>query len=62
MIATMNMHGVIELSPETEIEAFALKRWSEISAVPQDDPMRMETFKWRSSSLVIHLAVKDKMP
>jgi hypothetical protein len=58
MKATMSRNGVITLSPETDCEAFALTHWAAEAAVPQDDVMRCETFKWRSTSLVIDLTVK----
>jgi len=53
MKATMDVHGVITLKPESSIEAFALRNWIDDAWISQEDLMRMESGHWRSSNLMV---------
>lgn len=54
MKSTMDSQGVITLSAENSLEAFALQRWVEMAIIRVDDKMRCENHHWRSTYLVIN--------
>lgn len=54
MKAIMDAAGVITLSPESSIEAFALRRWVDAAIIPVNDVMRCESHHWRSTYLIVN--------
>ena len=57
MKATMDESGVITLSPDTQIEAFALKVWADQAAFQAPGGLG-QPMHWRGT----HLAVETSMP
>jgi hypothetical protein len=53
MKASLSINGVITLEPETEVEAYAMKYWSQESWVMQEDPARRENGHWRGSKMLV---------
>lgn len=53
MKVEMGETGMLTLSAETSVEAFALKKWCEAALVAQEDVMRGEACHWRGSMLMV---------
>lgn len=53
MKAEMFEDGVIKIIPESGVEAYALRKWSESALIQAVDLQRMEDGYWRGSSLLI---------
>lgn len=53
MKAEMSKHGIITLSPETSLEAYALKLWAEQASIRADDLQRCENRYWLGSRIVV---------
>lgn len=53
MKATMNQLGDIVIVPETEIEAYALRKWREENLIAGSDIAKAEDYCWRGSTLLI---------
>ena len=59
MLATMDANGVITLTPETSVEAFALQQWIGLAEETTygDEPgalTRKPQLSWSQSRLVVH--------
>ena len=52
MKADLDENGVMRITPETPMEAFALKHWANAAWVMMDDIVRMEQGHWRGSMLL----------
>lgn len=59
MRAEMNAQGVITLSPETSVEAYALSKWVAHAAVMVSDIQRAEGMYWRGSMLFVQGSVPE---
>lgn len=53
MIANMNANGIITLKAETQLEAYALRKWAESAYVGQSNIKTCEPGHWRSSALMV---------
>lgn len=53
MKAEMNSHGVITLTPENSLEAYALRQWHASANVKHRDDQRQENEHWRGSRLKV---------
>lgn len=53
MKATMSANGVLEISPESSIEVFAMTQWLGKSVVPMRDEKLNESHFVRGSTLVV---------
>ena len=53
MKATMSEKGVITLSPESDLEAYALHHWAKDAIVMREDIERMEQCHVRGSRLIV---------
>lgn len=56
----MDANGVITLSPESSVEAFALRHWTDIALVQQEDPKRREQCHWRGSRLIVSANIPEQ--
>ena len=52
--ASMSANGVITLEPESDIESFALKKWTEAAMISQALDSCRETCMWRGSRLIVY--------
>lgn len=62
MKATMSENGVITISPESDLEAYALGRWSLEAVVMREDIERMEQCHVRGSRLVVQTYMLKPLP
>lgn len=53
MKATMNEDGMITISAESSLEAYALRKWTESAQINIVDVARAETGYWRDSKLMV---------
>lgn len=53
MKAEIDSHGVVTLTAESSVEAYALRQWVVESLVMQDDVKRAEKCHWRGSRLLV---------
>lgn len=58
MKASINKHGVITLSAESEIEAYALNHWVKEAMFMQEDLARTEQCYVRGSRLIVSVDVE----
>jgi len=58
----MSKQGDIVIVPETEIEAYALRKWREENKIAVSDLARAENHYWRGSTLLIvdHVPLETK--
>lgn len=53
MKAEMSKHGIITLSPETSLEAYALELWAQRASIKANDLERCENRYWLGSRIVV---------
>lgn len=53
MKAEMSEDGVITIRPESALEAYALRQWSDKAFIAAEDVMRAESGKWKSSAIKV---------
>jgi hypothetical protein len=59
MKAELNENGVMNVTPETPTEVYALKQWSMAAWVMMNDIDRMENGHWRGSMLITNTTVPN---
>ena len=62
MKAEMSEGGVITIRPESPVEAYALRQWSDKAFVAGEDVMRAEGGKWKSSALIVAASWPQEQP
>lgn len=55
MKAELNEHGVLNISPETPLEVFALNEWVKQSFIQMQNETLSENSLWRGSKMLVNL-------
>lgn len=59
MKATMDANGVITISAESSLEAFALRKWADMAAIQTNDAARMLNHHWDPRLLMVVAATPE---
>lgn len=62
MKATMDANGVITISAESSLEAFALRHWMDKATIPTDDQLRCIKSHWHTGWLKVDALTPEPPP